>query len=613
MINFGKLQVRINEKYSFVGIENKNSQLIFHVPKGFSDDEPSIHTFDFKRDLFFKLYRVLDIFKQTLLEKEHSFQEIKASDRDGIIQEEEGAEIDGENKQEINFSKLDALEKILDAYDELKILALVSRLGKTEKLDYSKLHRFLHKGIFLENGAVYVDSMVLSRKEVRFEVTDIINMYCYILVEIKQQLEQEVSSEVKALAEQFRQKYIGSESSLFNEASYEQIINDLKDALEVIDNNTPIRDPDYWYFYDAIETFLFGGLDYSKEGQVWGINNFHSVWEAICLTHLVRNINPNLLLYVDEKLLCYKDIEKYTKNNHIIDIHNIFFVNDCEMFPDAIIISCDNTKKILMEILFSKYNQTTIEYKIKKDNWDDYSYLTSFYSELIDEKIKITYPKQSLRDHTFNELSKIFPTEGDSVIITYLPDNYYSYWDIDIDKLNIEQIQMMRCFNHVFYVAWKNGILEAEKFFEKISSSSSVFRYSIFRHLSSDELQYLYRELLNFIFTELQFYFHVIDVKYSQFDYYLNSRNKEEIKRRSVRKQFLYEYLIQKHLEYSDSLLKKWDIKSDFWLPTYSQNLSVLNEGPKYLDGYIKLTGVNIMAVIDSYLNSEVINAVAQG
>lgn len=97
----------------------------------------------------------------------------------------------------------------------------------------------------------------------------------------------------------------------------------------------------------------------------------------------------------------------------------------------------------------------------------------------------------------------------------------------------------------------------------------------------------------------------VIDIKYYEQKYYTNSENIEKIKSRSVRKQFVYEYLLQKHLEKTNHPLKELNIKSEFWLPAYSENKETFTPLPKYMDDYIKLTGVNIMTVIDSYLETE--------
>ncbi|HCA97612.1 MAG TPA: hypothetical protein DEP38_24295 [Cyanobacteria bacterium UBA9226] len=68
-----------------------------------------------------------------------------------------------------------------------------------------------HKGIFLENGSVYIDSMNLAQQEIHIDASDIVCMYCYICLELKNQLRENVRDEIKVLAERFRQKYIGYE------------------------------------------------------------------------------------------------------------------------------------------------------------------------------------------------------------------------------------------------------------------------------------------------------------------------------------------------------------------------------------------------------------------
>ncbi|MDJ0556413.1 MAG: hypothetical protein QNJ68_18635, partial [Microcoleaceae cyanobacterium MO_207.B10] len=71
-----------------------------------------------------------------------------------------------------------------------------------------------------------------------------------------------------------------------------------------------------------------------------------------------------------------------------------------------------------------------------------------------------------------------------------------------------------------------------------------------------------------------------------------------------IRKQFVYEYLIQNYLENHQNYVKSWSINSEFWLPIYQKNLPVLTPGSRYMDNYVKLTGVNIIKVIDSYIEN---------
>ncbi len=601
MINFGELEIAINQKYSFVGIEKQGSKLIFHIPKGFSQsDISSLNTFDKKRDLFFYFYRVLNVFEQTCLEKGYFETQVvtKVKDRDGVVKDDSGSEITSNNdSKNIFYSKIDSLGSILDAYDELKILGLVSRLGKTQKLDYSKLHQFLNKAIFLDNGAIYIDSMYLPRKEIHFDATDIVAMYCYILTEIKEQLQQKINPEISSLAELFREKYLGSEYSLFSEQYYQQVINLLKDTLEKIDNYTPVKDVDYWDFYEAIEAFLFGELDTSIEGNIWGISNFYSVWEAMCLTFLARKINPSFILYLDYKFISNEILKKLKEVKKIIDISDIFNINGIDIFPDAVIINSHEKYKQV------KSNKTEISYELKIDNWNDYGYLTTFSYKLDQREIKIAYVNQSSSSHTSNELEKekFCQINSNVLTITSLTNKYYSFWKPD--EFSFNELEMMRRLNHVFILSFKEGFLKFEDFYKKNIEPYNIFTVSLFRSYSKNFLNKLYENFINSCFS---YYFCFIDIKYTSLDYYINSENIEEIKNRSIRKQFVYEYLLQKYLERTNSSFKELDIKSFFWLPSYFlTNKKTFRKLPKYMDDYVKLRGVNIMTVIDSYLELE--------
>jgi hypothetical protein len=619
MINFGELEIKANTYYSFVGIQKEGSKLIFHIPKGFSESDISLNTFDSKRDLFFRLYRVLNVFKQICIDKGHFQTRVvtKADDRDGVVEDDTGSKITSDNNSKnIFYSKIDALGSILDAYDELKILALVSRLGKSERIDYSKLHRYLNKAVFLNNGAIYIDAMNLPRKEIHFDSTDIVAMYCYILTEIKEQLKQEVNPEINSLAERFKEKYLGYEYSLFNEKYYLQVINELKDALELIDHYTPIKDNDYWNFYEAIYKFLFGDLDNSIQGKVWGFSNFHTIWESMCLTHIIQTLRLNSILYFDKKFISNTFINKWNNCNKIIDISHIFNINDTDIFPDLVIWSFECEEGEILSLNYREFNKKNpIKYSISKDDWNDYGYRTQFNISIdfgrkrINESriggVKITNVDKSLEEnvkHCFNNVLDINSQQK-------LPDNYYSYWNVI--NISNEELAMMKSLNHIFHRAFLMKIYDYTNFFEEFICNvlgkqaniyNNIFYMSLFRQgirqPEIKEINNLYKKFIK----SLNFYF--IDIKYSTPDYYTNSDNIEEIKNRSVRKQFVYEHLLQKHLEKTNNPLKELDIKSEFWLPA-SSNEETFTPLPKYMDDYIKLTGVNIMDVIDSYLETE--------
>jgi hypothetical protein len=619
MINFGELELRDskNGEYSFVGIQKEGSKLIFHIPKGFSQSDSSLNTFDSKRDLFFRFYRMLNVFKQICIEKGYLKKNNQTNDRDGVLEVDTGSEITSDNdSKNIFYSKIDALGSILDAYDELKILGLVSRLGKSERLDYSKIHRFLNKAVFLNNGAIYIDAMNLPHKEIHFDATDIVAMYCYILIEIKEQLKLEVnSSEINSLAERFKEKYLGSEYSLFSEKYYLQVINDLKDALEAIDHYTPIKDSDYWDFYEAIYKFLFGDLDNSAKGKVWGFSNFYSIWESMCLTYLVKTVDPAFILYLDNQFISDRVLREWNNCNKVIDISKIFILKNTDKFsdkdtklrPDAVIISDSMINNL-------KHSDTPISYKLKRgdhnddldknNKWPDYYYKTQFgivYEGKNNWNYHIAYSQQPQKHHTFDELKKIFPTDQEFITINSLPNNFYSYWNIP-NELSSKEIQMMYNLNHVFFAYFKTEFLCFEEFYQELLKSD-IFKCSLLKRFTDDKVE-RNRKFQKFI-DVLQFKFSLIDIKYYNHTYFNSHENPEKIKiiekikRHSIRKQFLYEYLLQEHLKNTE--FKGCHINSEFWLPAYSSE----EKPPKYMDDYIKLTGVNIMTVIDSYLETE--------
>ncbi|CAD5969755.1 hypothetical protein L2E69_12640 [Planktothrix agardhii 1806] len=640
MINFNNLELVVNEKYSFVGLERRNSQIRFCLPKGFPNkpEELQRFTFNTKRDLFFLLYKVFDQFKNICIEKGYLEEnnDMTTSDRDGMVKIHQGADIsqDDELDENIFYSKLDMISGILKAHDEPKILSLVYRLGRSDSFDHSQIHKFLHRAVFLPNGAAYIDSMDLPRQQVRFESTDIVAMYCYILWEIKQQLQQEVGVEIKALAEQFKQHYIGGNYGLFEEEYYSQVIDSLKDALELIDHNTPFKDIDYWQFYDAIELFLYGELRQTDEGEIWGIKNFHSVWESMCLTYIVKE-NLNYLLHLDSRFISNYWIQIFKKSSKIVSLSNdLFKINGSQLVPDAVVFS-----SILNNIEERRYEI------YPNLDWNDQHYCTVFILKLNeDQELKIAHAHQDTgkEQHPFYSLDGYYSlinmeknhplykekylSKKGLIIDKYLPQGFFSFWSIESKKIDAEEIYKMYYFRHLFYIylsndlgSWDNlqsvdlfenkrikEIISIQEKFKNINYGRrmNIIKDSLLLNKSCDDINNMLKEFLKSFLTMDEHYINIIDIKYNEISYFLDSRNIEDIKDRSVRKQFVYEYLMQKKLEKLPEHLNKLKVRSSFWLPGYNQK-SMFEDGQKFMDGYIRLITVDFEMLAESYVSKE--------
>ena len=607
MFRFNELVCKTYDCYSFVGIKKEGNKLIFCLPKGFEENE--FQSFVLKKDLYFLLYKVLRQFKYLCLEKEYlkSLSSLLTRDRDGILQGEAGAQSTSNLDESIIFySKLDGIGSLLDAYDELKILALAYRLGHSDRVDVSQIHKYLHKGIFLQNGTIYVDSMTLPRQESQFESTDIVAMYCYLVQEVKLQLEDEINPEVRALAENFQQRYLGIEDSLFVEQSYQLVVDSLKDALEIIDQRTAIKDSDYCDFYDAIEQFLYGNWQKADDGEIWGISNFHTVWESACLTYIVENVPAEHVAFLDRQFISQDILARLDSTMKLVNLSNIFTLKRVNIKPDIVISPS-------MEIE-EKYDS---QYSIWSDNWDDYGYKTSFKSSFFkDGYTKIAYIDQPSQSHTMKKLEDIYKEECGILCINFrLPKEYYSYWSYATFKKSVPeksfsiQLRTMKHFNHVFYVAIESGYVTFDAFEKQLLPQlninvidnelcgTGVFFESLFREIIYDKLKKEFD-----LFLESLFKFEIIDIKYLRLSYLQDSVNIGELKERSIRKQFVYEYLLYQHLKSStadDSSSSK--ISSSFWIPS-TQNED-LSDGPIYLDGYLKLVTVDVESILEHYVN----------
>jgi hypothetical protein len=600
MINFNSLKLIVPDNYSFVGIQKQDDELYFYLPKGFDDRLSELDTFVGKRDLFFLLYKIFGTFKEICIEKGYidDIGKLGTQDRDGVINSHRGSEIQDEedDSENIFYSKLDIITHFLKAYEEPKILALAYRLGKSNKFDVSQIHKYLHQAVYLPNHAAYVDEMLLPRRVMQFESTDIVTMYCYLFCEIKQQLGEVVNAENTALAERFRQHHLGNQDSLFDEHSYEQVLDILKDVLETIDHNTPIKDADYWQYYEAIKLFLYGNWHQAENGEIWGIKNFHSVWESMCLTHLVQIVDPSLLLHLDDRYLSSRTVERAKSSAKLINLSNAFNINGSSVIPDAIVFE-SITHKI-------KDKKT---YKVSADNWDDYGYKTTIDGIYINSWVKVGYIGQTTDNHTIKKLRELYnfdKNSGDVIINAPLPQNFYSFWEVDF-SLAPEDIHKMYYFNHLFYIAIKKKITDGDIFITKLGDlckKSPVFQSSVLRDKNTAHLKKKFNDFTQLFLNQYEMFFEIIDIKYLDTKYFRDTNKIEQIKRRSVRKQFVYEHLLQKTLKDREDQYSNLSIRSSFWLPSYLPDDSeLLKDSDAFMDGYIKLKKVNFKLLAETY------------
>lgn len=301
---FTKTKVILNNRSSSILIkfdENKGVSE-FNLPIGFNNFPED--SYELKKELFFQTYhtyrKFIDEKKELLKRKRPNLNEKEIIDQDTVTETADKFEFkDGITGEVITYQKLVMFDSILDAYDELRIQSLQEKISKSDIIDYSKLHRYLHQAVYLSNGAIYIDEIDVPKKIIKDASTELVEMFCYIYSEIIKEFGNAFENhKVTTLANNFKENRLFAESALFAEDTYEDTIEILKEVLDEIDQATPYKDFDYWHFYDAIYDFIYSNNDGS-----WNLDNFSFIWERMCIVFAKRYYPSQIALFDDFGIL----------------------------------------------------------------------------------------------------------------------------------------------------------------------------------------------------------------------------------------------------------------------------------------------------------------------
>lgn len=476
MFNFNELAiVQPNEpncyRGSFVGIRQDKylEKMAFTVPKGFENFEVN---YENVKNLFFSMYRTFDKFLENAKKNENL--DDKPTGKDNTqIDSHNGTYTftDEDNNDIILYSKIDLIDSIFQLYKEMEIESLIQELGLIEDIDYSKIDRYLDKGIYLDNHAIFIENMVGYRNIVRGVPSELIEIFCYIYHELANELKQEVSESIKEISFNFSYKFLSPEQSLFSEYSFEWTMNTLKDCLDNIHKTTAYKNGQYWDIYEAVEHFLYGSLEFDSQSNqgFWGIDNFSYIWEEMC-NYYVYKSRDRKILYCDTVLPLndkrnYLTKEKLSKHQTIwIDkskLKNNFYIELNKRFrylrPDIIfewellnIIKSDFKKLVLIdkeEIKFGILSNGKYEVSISPSNGlkDE----NSIFSEMILDLL-----------YKFFEHSQFNGKKKQYDMIPAKKTKGFRLKDIPINKFNemIDNFESLKGFKDgetIFLIDWK--------------------------------------------------------------------------------------------------------------------------------------------------------------
>lgn len=296
---FGNTLVRPSQRASSIIIKFDDKRGVSELQLPIGMDTFPQGDYGLKKQLFFKTYQT---YRKFIQEKIQAIENKKQNRSDEVLDQDTVTEDNtsyqfknSQTNENLSYQKLVMFDSILNAYDELKIQSLQKKISKSENIDYSQIHKYLHNAVYLANGAIYIDTMDIPKHIVKDASTELIELFCYIYSEIMTELDSEPQNPlVLPLCNAFKEKRLFEESSLFAEDTYEDTIAILKGVLDEIDQTTAYKDFDYWHFYDAVYNFL-----YSNNDGEWAIDNFSFIWERMCLAFAKRHFNEQIRLYDD--------------------------------------------------------------------------------------------------------------------------------------------------------------------------------------------------------------------------------------------------------------------------------------------------------------------------
>ena len=323
MFNFDELKIikgKDSEERrcgSFVGIrrDKDTKEMHFILPRGFEDFDPNYNNI---KNLFFNMYKT---FKKFVDKRENvaKILDDKPQSKDNISIENNGSYCftDSDDNEVIMYSKISMIEAMIEVHKELDIEALIQESGLVEEIDYSKVDNLINNGVFLKNHSIVIDFMVGERNTIQSIPAEIIEIYCYIYNELLVELGDDINDRVKDIAYNFSYKNLTAEQGLFNEHTFESTVIILKDRLDLVHRYTAYKDPSYWLIYDAVEKFLYSGLIFDSENEqgFWGINNFYQIWEDMCNTSFINDLDGIEVVYCDTELNFEKQLDNVVRKS----------------------------------------------------------------------------------------------------------------------------------------------------------------------------------------------------------------------------------------------------------------------------------------------------------
>ncbi|MDB5936744.1 MAG: hypothetical protein JWQ01_4088 [Massilia sp.] len=252
--------------------------------------------------------------------------------RDGYLRAHRGQSYGPTAKQLPGYSKVGNCLELIRRLRDPRLLAL-ARMPGLSGFDARYISRNLERASYLPDGTPYFDAMWTHAPQLLQTRNVMVGLAAWVALDtvshlfpgvLNRELDSALTAEWQVLADRFADDHgLDATASLYAETST-ATLSILQTALEAIAQRTPPVHADARNLHEILDRLLNFSLT-ANNGEIWGLQGFHRVWEAACLEYAQKKYGEAAIFTCDDELLATaspRERNRWKQNRHQIFAHN---------------------------------------------------------------------------------------------------------------------------------------------------------------------------------------------------------------------------------------------------------------------------------------------------
>lgn len=336
--NFALKSPKAGEE-TYVGLREEGGKVTLRVPHGY----PNGADVDDKHQILGELMRAVMRFSEAF----HDNDRVQRSTRDGWLKADGGQPFNFDDPA-LGYTHLDRYYKLIRMLRDPRLLAVTKAPGLASQFDHRYVARNLERATFLPDGTPVFDLSWAPRTRMRHTGNDMVGLACWMALDAVKivfpnsadlQIAAALQSEWEELAHRFADEHeLDADASLFS-GKRKDTLPLLQTALETSVRLAPPVSTDARELHHLLDELLHYALS-GQDGDIWGLQGFHQVWESACLEYAIAQYGIDKIFTCDDRFL--PDIDQATRKTWKVNRHLVFAKNGIARCPDLVVKDGDD-------------------------------------------------------------------------------------------------------------------------------------------------------------------------------------------------------------------------------------------------------------------------------